>query len=462
MNVADMFCEYIYGSFLIVEAALEVGVHAAQSLMHMLNAFIDACLSWFKYVVDLAMEVILNGVRTIQKKLVDLIWDGYKTDPKTGKNKSKFCSNLFKCNIFLDQLTDSNSLICKTLIKLGVMTSDQRQFINSVIQDFNQFSETVCNFGFTFNFGLSALKKLLMFYKEQIEKFIRMIERKKDQLRRLIQNFINRLIDSGIVDLLIKLRKFFNCVLANTDTCANINTAGNYYTNVLGILHIEENGLGGYRLNSDDQNRFINAFDSRLNKLNNSKQELQGIIDSLMNPSEVSAANNAFNLSKNIFPGGMSMTDIKNGNWHTNRMLHYFSVKTDQFLDAFVRKHGIDEASGISTEYLISGMSINDQTGEIKMHVNGIDETINMNDPSTMVGYDADMFGYTQADIVYNTPVGENPDATQPLYWNGELISALLAAIRIVQGDRELEEHVQEISSKTQGMFAEDQLVTSW
>ena len=85
-----------------------------------------------------------------------------------------------------------------------------------------------------------------------------------------------------------------------------------------------------------------------------------------------------------------------------------------------------------------------------------------MNDPSTMVGYDADMFGYTQADIVYNTPVGENPDATQPLYWNGELISALLAAIRIVQGDRELEEHVQEISSKTQGMFAEDQLVTSW
>lgn len=462
MNVADMFCEYIYGSFLIVEAALEVGVHAAQSLMHMLNAFIDACLSWFKYVVDLAMEAILNGVRTIQKKLVDLIWDGYKTDPKTGKNKSKFCSNLFKCNIFLDQLTDSNSLICKTLIKLGVMTSDQQQFINSVIQDFNQFSETVCNFGFTFNFGLSALKKLLMFYKEQIEKFIRMIERKKDQLRRLIQNFINRLIDSGIVDLLIKLRKFFNCVLANTDTCANINTAGNYYTNVLGILHIEENGLGGYRLNSDDQNRFINAFDSRLNKLNNSKQELQGIIDSLMNPSEVSAANNAFNLSKNIFPGGMSMTDIKNGNWHTNRMLHYFAVKTDQFLDAFVRKHGIDEDSGISTEYLISGMSINDQTGEIKMHVNGIDETINMNDPSTMVGYYADMFGYTQADIVYSTPVGENPDATQPLYWNGELISALLAAIRIVQGDRELEEHVQEISSKTQGMFAEDQLVTSW
>lgn len=462
MNVADMFCEYIYGSFLIVEAALEVGVHAAQSLMHMLNAFIDACLSWFKYVVDLAMEAILNGVRTIQKKLVNLIWDGYKTDPKTGKNKSKFCSNLFKCNIFLDQLTDSNSLICKTLIKLGVMTSDQQQFINSVIQDFNQFSETVCNFGFTFNFGLSALKKLLMFYKEQIEKFIRMIERKKDQLRRLIQNFINQLIDSGIVDLLIKLRKFFNCVLANTDTCANINTAGNYYTNVLGILHIEENGLGGYRLNSDDQNRFINAFDSRLNKLNNSKQELQGIIDSLMNPSEVSAANNAFNLSKNIFPGGMSMTDIKNGNWHTNRMLHYFAVKTDQFLDAFVRKHGIDEASGVSTEYLISGMSINDQTGEIKMHVNGIDETINMNDSSTMEGYDADMFGYTQADIAYNTPVGENPEATQPLYWKGELISALLAAIRIAQGDIELEEHVQEISSKTQGVFAEDQLVTSW
>lgn len=461
MNVADIFCEYIYGTFLIVEAALEVGIHAAQSLMHMLNAFFDAVLSWFKYVVDTAMEAILNGVRVIQKKLVDLIWDGYKTGPD-GKKGSKFCSNLFRCNIFLDQMTDSNSLICKTLIKLGVMTKQQQQYINTIIQDFNTFQETVCTFGFTFNFGLSALKKMLMWYKEKIEEFLKMIERKKDQLRRLLQTYLNRLIDSGIFDLLIKLRKFFNCILANSDTCSNIATASNYYQNALGMLHIEENGLGGYRINSDDQNKFTNAFDSRLNKLNNSKQELQQLIDSMMNPSDVLAASKAFNLASNVFPGGMSLTDIKNGNWSKNKMVHYFQVRADEFMEAFCHKHKIEDSTAGSTEYLLNGMSINDKDGTITMRVNNIVEVINPNDPSTMQGYTNNMLGYTTADYEYYTPVGENPDAPEPIYWKGRIISALYGAIRISEGDTELAEHCQNTYSRTVNTFSEEELVTAW
>lgn len=466
MNAADILCEYIYASFLTVEAALEVAVSAAQGVLRTITAFFDAVISLLEFTIDPAMNIILDGVRVIQKKLVDLIWDGYKTDPQTGKKKSKFCQNLFKCNIFVEELTDRNSLTCSVLRKLGVLDSTKIDFLNSVIQDYEQFQSTICNFGFTFNFGLSALKKMLMAYVETISGFIKILESKKKGMKRLLQSYIDRLMDLSIFDLLLKLRKFFSCVLSNSDTCANIATAANYYADVLGKLHIQENGLGGYMLNSDDLNKYNNVFDSRLNKIGEAKQELLGIIDSLVNPSEVVAANKAFNLSTNIFPGGMSWTDIKNGNWNNNRMVKYLKVKADDFLDAFVRKHEKDlgeSYESVSTEYLISGMTINDQTGEIRMQVNKIDETINPETGLNMDGYLSNMFEVVQCDIEYNIAADENPDAPEPILWNGELISGLRAAIMAsVENDKKMQEYITSVHMKTADMFSEGELVTEW
>ena len=63
MSPGSIFCEYIYGTFLLVEAALQVGIALAQTTLQMLNTAFDAILSWCKFVVDLACEAILNGIR---------------------------------------------------------------------------------------------------------------------------------------------------------------------------------------------------------------------------------------------------------------------------------------------------------------------------------------------------------------------------------------------------------------
>lgn len=88
MSAGSIFCEYIYGSFLLVSAALEVGMSLAKTTLNMLSAMFDACLNLFRFTIDVAVETIINGVRVLQKKLVDLIWDGYKTDEMVKRNQS--------------------------------------------------------------------------------------------------------------------------------------------------------------------------------------------------------------------------------------------------------------------------------------------------------------------------------------------------------------------------------------
>ena len=463
MSVGSIFCEYIYGTFLLVEAALQVGIALAQTTLQMLNTAFDAIVSLLKFTVDLAVEAILNGIRVLQKKLVDLLWDGYKTDPKTGKKKSSFCNNLYKCNIFIEELTDSNSLICKTLIKLGVITKEQQQFVNEIISDYNQFMDTVCNFGFTFNFGLSAIKKLLNFYKEQINGFLDMLERKKDNIRRMIQSYINKLIDSGIFDMMAKLKKFFNCILDSTDSCTSISSTKNFYTDSLAKMHIEESGNGNYKLEAATANKMMNTFDSRINQLNNSKYVLEAAVDALISPSDTRAASKAFNLSKNVFPGGMSWTDIKKGRWQNNRMVHYFSVKGDQFAEAFLGKHKDQLPADTSIEYVIGGMRINDANGTITMNVNGVQETIDVNNPASMQGYSNDMLGWTTPaePIEYNVEGDEQADMPDAFYYNGRVISALRAAVRIsVEHDEELQQHCQEKWTTVNDMIRESELIT--
>lgn len=463
MSVSSIFCEYIYGTFLLVEAAMDVGIALAQTSLMMLNTAFDAILSWCKFVVDLAADAILNGIRVLQKKLVDLLWDGYKTDPNTGKAKFGFCNNLYKCNIFIEELTDSNSLICKTLIKLGVITKEQQNFVNDIISDYNQFADTVCNFGFTFNFGLSAIKKLLNFYKKQIANFIGMLERKKDSIRRMIQTYINKLIDSGIFDLLAKLKKFFNCILDSTDSCTSISSTRNYYTDSLAKMHIEDCGNGNYKLETSTANKMMKAFDSRLNLFNNSKYQIETAIDAIISPSDVRAASKAFNLAKNVFPGGMTMTDIKNGNWKKNRMVHYFSVKRSQFIDAFINKHADELPEDTSAEYVIGGMRINDKKGVIEMNVNGVTETIDVNDMASMKGYSNEMLGWTTPTKPIDYAV-EGDDATEvsdAFLYNGEIMSGLRAALRIsIDNDAELKQHCQSRWAQVNDMISESELVT--
>lgn len=466
MSPAQIFCSYIYGAFVVVDAALEIGMKLAQTLLNTLNAFFDAVINLFKYVIDKTVAAILDEVRVLQKKLVDLIWDGYKDD-----KKSPFCSNLYKCNIFLQELTDESSLIASTLIKLGAVTREQIQFANQLISDYNNFKDTVCSFGFTFNFGLSYLKRYLNTFKGILEGFLDTIMSKKDDIRRLIQSYINKLIDTGIFDLMAKLRKFFNCVLEHTGVCADIESAQLAYNNALEFMHIEEDGAGGYRLNAEDSNRFLNACDSRLNAINNAKADLQRGIDALVNPSDIVAASKAFNLASNILPGGMSWTDFKEGNWKNNKMVKYFRLKKDQFMDAFFKTAEVP--TGVSSNYVINGMTINDEKGIIHIELpNGYSRTIDMNDRASYRDFNLDSGETIIDEIVMTHPTeyyvnvndSQDDDFAAMLTPDGQIISIRRAAFEMAEDPEcDLAKHCREVFSMLRdGFVRADEVVQQW
>ncbi len=474
MSAGSIFCEYIYGSFLLVSAALEVGMSLAKTTLAVLSTMFDSCISLFRFTIDVGVKMIMDGVKVLQKQLVDLIWDGYQDeeelDPetgemvKTGKKKSKFCNNLYKCNIFIEELTDSNSLICKTLISLGVITAEQQQYVNEIISEYDEFMNTICTYGFTFNFGISALKKLLNWYKKQLHKFLDMIERKKEDIRRFIQKYMNKLQDSGIFDMLAKLRKFFNCILDQTDSCTSLKTTENFYTNALKKMKIEESGTGGYKLEASTNNSMMNAFDARINQINNAKDEIQKGMDALASPSAIRAASKAFNLSKHVFPGGMNWPDIQKGRWQKNSMVKYFTAKKDKFMEIFMGRHKEKLPGDTSTEFLLGGMKINDKTGKIVIDVNGVREEIDMNDPATANAYASAVQYHVLANpIEYFVEGDENADAPDAFCYNGEIISALRASLMIaVEHDTEMEKFCDERVAGVAGRLREDQLMVEW
>lgn len=464
MSPSEIFCTYIYGVFVTVDAALQVGMKLAQTALSTLNAFFDAILNLFRFVIDLTVQTIIDGVRVIQKKLCDMIWDDSKA-------QKWFCENLFKCNIFVEQLTDENSLIASTLIKLGVLTPEQVQFAGSIVSDYNSFKETVCTYGFTFNFGLSYLKKSLQYWKGVLEGVLDTVERKKDDIRRLIQGYINKLMDSGIFDLMAKLRKFFDCVLEETGVCGDIATAKKTYATGLEKMHIEEDGCGGYKLKSEDSAKFMNACDSRLNLINNAKSDLQKAIDAILNPADVKAASKAFNLSSKIFPGGMSWTDIKNGNWKKNSMVKYFCAKGTQFAEAFLGKHKELDDLGVSTNFVLNGMTINDEKGIIKVKLpNGTEETIDMNDRSTFRDYNLDSGQCIIEEYACNDEYYVDVDAAQDdedgviLTPDGQIMSIRRAAFEIASDpNSELAIHCRNVyNGLVNGFISSREVVEQW
>lgn len=427
MGVGDIICEYIYGSFLLIKASLEVIIKAQKLILDSINTLLNTLLSWCRFVVDVALKAVLDGIKVFQKWL---------TDKVLNFDLTAICQGMFKCTALLNEVLDPNSLLSRTLKKYTNYNSKPQEDLYAVIGDFNQFKDTFCNFGLTYNFGISGIKMFLNGYKDTLEEFLQMLERNKERIRRQLQRYFDSIIDSGFFDLLDKLKAFFDCVLIDTEICSNIRTANSFYNTALAKLGIEESG-SGYKINSELSAYYLNAFDSRINQINNTKNDLQKLIDSMLAPSQVSAANNAFNLAANIFPGGASWNDIQNGNfWKKNRCYQYFKLKSREFKKWFSETENIND---IDTDTFLSALKIDDANGTISL--NFIDSYGN-----------AVIKSYSIKELLHTTSVRLIEDNTEYilnndgntydknsalLYGDDEIMSTLQGAIQVSIYDNE-------------------------
>lgn len=448
MGIGDILCEYIYSSFLVVKAALETAQKTSKSLLKSADTLLNTLMSICRYVIDVGIETILNAIRVFQKWLVDKLLN-FDFDA--------ICQGLFRCTEFLEQVLDPNSLLCRTVRKYTNYNPGPQEELYKVVGDFRKFKNQVCSFGFTYNFGLSAVKEMLNQYYAMCTEFLDMLDRNKERIRRFLQKYLDTLINIGVFDMLDKLKKFFDCVLIDTEICSNIRTANSFYNTCLRKMCIEEKG-DGYQLDSNMVAEYMNIFDSRINNLNNSKNDLKKLIDSMLNPSQVNAANNAFNIAANIFPGGASLKDIQNGDfWKKNKCYQYFKMERRAFINSFKTQH--PEYATVGTDTILGGMSINDDQGYIEIVMNGENgfETIRYDKNSNVAGLEL-----VQANEEYS--IKQTNDKLQPslalVDENDNIISAMRGAIEIaVNGNQDLKDKVMKVSG-IKGYTSERELMT--
>jgi hypothetical protein len=451
MGIGDILCEYIYGSFLLVKAALEVAQKTSKALLKAADTLFNTLMSLVRYVIDVGIETILNAIRVFQKWLVDKLLN-FDFDA--------ICQGLFKCTEFLEQILDPNSLLCRTIRKYTNYNSAPQETLYGIIGDFRQFKDQVCSFGFTYNFGLSAVKEMLDQYYAMCTEFLDMLERNKERVRRFLQKYLDKLIDIGTFDMLDRLKKYFDCVLIDTEICSNIRTANSFYKTMLKKMCIEESG-DGYKLDSNMSAEYMNTFDSRINNLNNAKNDLKKLIDSMLTPSQVNAANNAFNLAANIFPGGASWKDIKNGDfWKKNKCYQYFKMKRREVIASFKAQNSA--YASVGSDAILGGMSIDDEKGFIEITMNGEDgfETYRYDEQNPLPGME---LVHEDTPIEYTIKQTNDKNQTTLALVNekDEIISSMYGAIDIaVNGNEELKEKVMKIGG-LKGYTNESELMTS-
>ena len=428
MGIGDMICEYIYGSFLLIKAALEVAQKTSKALLKALDTLFNTLISLCRFVIDIGIKTVLDAIRVFQKWLVDQLLNF---------DFSALCDGMFKCSALLEEVLDPNSLLSRTLKKYTNYNSAPQEELYAVVGDFRKFKDTICNFGFTYNFGLSGIKSLLNAYEAMCGEFLDLLERNKERIRRFLQKYLDLLINIGTFDMLDKLKKFFDCVLIDTDICSNIKTANSFYNDMLSKMCIEEAG-DGYRLDSGKSAYFMNAFDSRINQLNNSKQELQKLIDSMLAPSQVKAANNAFNLAANIFPGGASWKDIKEGNfWKKNKCYQYFKLKRRAFIKAFKAEQ--PSLASMATDAILGGLNIDDTSKAVTISfADGNGNIINYKYDENNMLDGMSIETDNEAEYIMNND-GQKYEMNGALYneETDEIISNLRAAIEISVHDNE-------------------------
>lgn len=311
MGVTKLICTYIYGSFLVIKTAVMAGVEMAKKVLELTDAIIAAALFVITYTIGPAINLIINAVKVVQKRLVDALANMLGID-----GDMPICHGIFDCLALLNELLDPDSFIfrmIKRLWKKECGSPIDEDFINKMrewISNFDEFRKTICKYGFSFEFGISLIRDILNSFKRQVEGFVKWATRKKDELKKQLESYLDLCINTGLVDALEKICSFFLCVLDDSDSCASVATASSFYADSMSALGLEKQADGCYDISSEKKNTVYGTMEGIRIRCKNLSNDIDDVCSSTVNPKEVQRANAAFSLSKNVFPGNMEWSDF--------------------------------------------------------------------------------------------------------------------------------------------------------
>lgn len=383
MSVTSLICTYIYGTFQVICGAIEAYQEMAKGLLEKIEALAQSLITLWNYTVAKLIETTVDAVRLYQKKLADMIYDPTKAD-KDGNKQSIWCHRLFDCLTFVNELLDPSSLLFKQLNKWftkqckdSFVNADLFNNIREILSDVQTFQKTICNYGFTFSFGVETIKQILLGLKKQLLVNRELVNKKIDAIKKYLEQYLEWTFSTGIVDYLNKIEGLFNCVIDSEETCSSIATSSNYYKNACATMHITKSGDTWY-VDPEYKNSTYGAIEGNTVMINDAVNDIDTICDVIVNPDELSKANNAYDLSKNIFPGGISWSDVttedgkfswtkfkSKDTWRKNKMVKYFSQKKDAIQAAWDRDKSVNKEL-FTTEELADGLEV-DAEGNVYM-----------------------------------------------------------------------------------------------
>lgn len=451
MGVASLVCTYLYGSFAVIKTALEAYVHVAKNLIKRIDSLATTLMSTVTYVINSTMRVMINLVKQYEKELFDMLYNAL-----FGEDRSFWCGRLWKCIALLNELLDSNSWLCKKIKSwmnsrcMNTAGFDIMDLIRMSVNDFLSFQSTVCSAGFTVEFGVSYIKKLFEWCLSVVEEYNAFLERNIRRLKLMAEGYLNTVIDWGVLDYLEKLLSFFTCAFDDSYSCSEIATASNFYNDTLSKLKLSKNG-DGYDLSPEYKNALYGGLEGAKNQCSNLKQEIDSAYAKCVDPEKLKKANAAYNLSRNVLPGGMSWSDFTEGNWSNHRLVKKFKMDYDNYKTAWRAykegKYGSDMGIVVSG----GGNSLTSDKPEVMSFRQMVDGTFIDEEGNVYIKDKCDYVcvnrflqelpkeEQTEEDVMLCAPADNSA-----MVWGDEIISVTEAAVRIANDAEEDQEQIAE------------------
>lgn len=330
MGVASLVCTYLYGSLELIRTTVEGFIQIAKNLIKKVDSLAAALMNTCRILMDKTMSVMIKLVKQYEKELMDMLYSA-----TLGKIDWLWCGKLWNCLALLAELIDENSWLvrkirdwmssqCKTS-----MIPNQLAAIAQAAKDFDQFRRLICEAGFTVEFGISYIKQLFNFIKGAVEEYLAFITRQWKRLKLLAEEYLNTVIDWGVIDWLEKLMSFFTCAFDDSASCAEIATADNFYQDAMAKLKLQKDGEG-YDLSKEYKNSIYGPLEGAKKMAKQLQLEVDDAYDKCVDPQKLKAAEKAVNLSEHLFPGGMSWTDIKEGRWEKHSLVQKYHMEKEK------------------------------------------------------------------------------------------------------------------------------------
>lgn len=347
MGFTSLICTYLYGTYKAIQTALESYVRIAKNLIKKVDTLATTIMNVVRTMINSSLSTLIKIVKQYEKELIDMIVDA------SGLNKGAFhdiwCNQLWNCVALLVELLKSDSWLQRKIIdylnRHCIRPSRVIQALDVIAlaaEDFNTFRSTICNAGFTVEFGISYIKRLFASIKSVIEEYLSFLERSLKRLRLAVEEYLNIIIDWGIMEYLEQLMTFFSCVFDDSTSCAEIATASNYYQNVLSKLKLERKG-DGYDISEEYRNSIYGSLEGGISMCRDFEEEINNAMSKCVDPNKLRKADMAVNLSNHIIPGGMSWEDLREGNWENHYLAKLYSRRKEQLKEAWREKFNQEE-----------------------------------------------------------------------------------------------------------------------